>query len=262
MLISHEVPLSLLDVSKNFNDYDYCLLHLTYEKDAYKSYYINASKNGRKVLLDNSLFELGDALSSEALAEGVLTIKPTWYVVPDALNNAATTIDRFEEFKRHYSNLPGLAIGVVQGKSLPELVECYRYMSTYADKIAIPFDSVGFECFSSAANALDRWCEGRQHFIEFLVENDIWDNHKPHHLLGCSYAKEFKNPLYKKISIESVDTSNPIVAAISGYLYNGTDGLDHKPSIKLCELIDQPCTDQLLERVLYNTKMFRCMCNG
>ena len=63
MLVSHEVPISLLKYSQNFNDYDYCLLHLTYDHQEYKNYYIDAIKKGRKVLLDNSLFELGDSLS-------------------------------------------------------------------------------------------------------------------------------------------------------------------------------------------------------
>ena len=38
MQISHEVPISLLKKSKDFNDYDYCLLHLL-EKPEYKKYY-------------------------------------------------------------------------------------------------------------------------------------------------------------------------------------------------------------------------------
>ena len=50
MLVSHEVPISLLKYSQNFNDYDYCLLHLTYDHQEYKNYYIDAIKKGRKVL--------------------------------------------------------------------------------------------------------------------------------------------------------------------------------------------------------------------
>ena len=38
MQISHEVPIALLKKSKDFNDYDYCLLHLL-EKPEYKKYY-------------------------------------------------------------------------------------------------------------------------------------------------------------------------------------------------------------------------------
>jgi len=97
MLISHEVPIPLLEKSKEFNDYDYALLHLVLKDEEYKNYYINAQKSGRKVLLDNSLFELGDAMAPEKLVEGINLIKPEWYVVPDALNDADTTMERFDE---------------------------------------------------------------------------------------------------------------------------------------------------------------------
>lgn len=75
MQISHEVPISLLKKSKDFNDYDYCLLHLL-EKPEYKKYYKEAAKEGRKVLLDNSLFELGDAMDPKTLCKATNEIKP------------------------------------------------------------------------------------------------------------------------------------------------------------------------------------------
>ena len=101
MQISHEVPISLLKKSKDFNDYDYCLLHLL-EKPEYKKYYKEAAKEGRKVLLDNSLFELGDAMDPKTLCKATNEIKPYWYVVPDCLNDMQTTIDRFEDWKKNY----------------------------------------------------------------------------------------------------------------------------------------------------------------
>lgn len=40
MLVSHEVPLSLLEKSRSFNDYDYALVHLLEIYPAYKQFYI------------------------------------------------------------------------------------------------------------------------------------------------------------------------------------------------------------------------------
>lgn len=260
MIISHEVPVSLLEESKKFNDYDYCLLHLTYENKKYKDFYINSVKEGRKVLLDNSLFELGDSLTDEQLAKGVLDIKPTWYVVPDCLDNKDITIQRFESFIKKYPNLPGLKIGVVQGSTLDELIGCYKYMSKKADKIAIPFDSKGFnDLYNKSKDPLENQCLGRQEFITYLVDKGIWNNNKPHHLLGCSYAKEFAYGLYKIISIESIDTSNPIVAAIHKLKYDNL-GLSVKPSTKLCDLIDVKLKFRQKWLVNYNTKMFKDIC--
>lgn len=261
MLISHEVPLSLLEESKLLNDYDYCLLHLTYEYPDYKDYYINSIKSGRQVLLDNSLFELGDALTNDQLAQGVIEIKPTWYVVPDCLNNKNVTIDRFEKFKRDYGKLPGMSIGVVQGSTLLELVECYQFMSKNADKIAIPFDSRGFDYFSEDIDNLKKWCEGRQLFIKYLVDNNFWNNSKPHHLLGCSLAREFRNPLYRKINIETIDTSNPVVAAIN-YLKYEEDGLNCKPVVKLCNLIDYKLSPLQHKLLNHNINVFKDICHA
>lgn len=256
--VSHEVPISLLEQSKSFNDYDYCLLHLTSIPE-YRSYYKKAIQEGREVLLDNSLFELGDSLTVEDVREGVLDINPTWVVVPDCLNNYMITVDRFKEWEDKCSDLNVLTIGVVQGSSLEEAVECYRFMSEHADKIAIPFDSVYFETLYPSESKLTSWCWGRQLFIQYLVDNQIWNNDKPHHLLGCSYAFEFSYSLYKKISIESIDTSNPVVAAIKNLKYSET-GLDSKPSIKLCDLINEELTPEQLSLVRYNTSIFKKIC--
>ena len=263
MLISHEVPISLLKLSKVFNDYDYCLLHLNYQYPEYRDFYKNTT---RRVLLDNSLFELGDALTNEQLAQGVLDIKPTWYVVPDCLNDVWTTIDRFEAFTKDYRDLPGKAIGVVQGKTLDDLRYCYQYMARnrFVDKIAIPFDSAAFaEYFPESTSTLVNWCYGRQAFIRELVRDGIFAKDKPHHLLGCSLAREFSCDLYKELPIESVDTSNPVVAAICNRRYEDIDGLSDKPSVKLCELIDSTISegDPRYDTLLYNVKTFRRICN-
>lgn len=260
MLISHEVPIELLEKSLEFNDYDYCLLHLTFNNDKYTNFYINNSNNGRKILLDNSLFELGDSLSQEAMIEGIKRIKPTWYVVPDCLNNKEETIRRFEQWKKTAGNLCGLKIGVVQGSTIEELIDCYKYMSKNADKIAIPFDSKAFEIYKED-NVLKTWCEGRKNFIKLLVDKGLWNNEKPHHLLGCSLAEEFSEPLYRSISIESIDTSNPVVTGCLEIKY-GDKGLSYKPSIKLCELIDLKLNSSQVKCILHNVRIFRKLTEG
>ena len=261
MLISHEIPISMLEDSKQFNDYDYCLLHLTYEYPEYKQYYIDSAKAGRLTILDNSVFELQDALTNEQLAQGVLDIKPTQYIIPDCLDNKDVTIQRFASFVKNYSDVPGVKIGVVQGSTVEELTGCYEYMSKHADKIGISFDSKAYDELVASEDRLTRWSRGRQMFIQKLVDEGIWNNDKPHHLLGCSYAREFNYPLYRKISIESCDTSNPVVAGLFGFQY-GENGLDTKPSIKLCELIGVKPTAEQLSTILYNVKQFRRICNG
>lgn len=58
-------------------------------------------------------------------------------------------------------------------------------------------------------------------------------------------------------SIRSVDTSNPVVAALHNLRYNGDLGLKIKPSTKLADLIDSDVTDEQMDLVDYNTRAFK-----
>lgn len=268
MLISHEVPLALMEESRKFNDYDYCLLHLTYKYPEYKKFYQDSIASGRKVLLDNSLFELGDALSSDQLIQGINEIKPTWYVVPDCWENSKITQQRFLDFKPYIKDLPGKDIGVAQGYTWEDLVECYCFMKEHASKIALPF---GIHAYIDVYDRImgqkgdiypgvhinDKLYNGRKLFIQGLMDKGIWAYDKPHHLLGCIYASEFGYHAYKHPSIESCDTSNPIVAGLIGLEYDRYSGLNIKPLIKMNDLMELPISKAQRDCIEYNLKVFR-----
>lgn len=258
MKVSHEVPLCLLEESRSFNDYDYALLHLILSDTQYRDFYIQSVKDGREVLLDNSLFELGDAMAPEKLQEGVTIVKPEWYVVPDALNDSDLTIERFESWRTTFGRrTPGKTIGVVQGATWMDQVACYSYMSKYADKIALPCIMAapylkGFEHCTREEKSM----YGRQSFIAYLMATGLWNYNKPHHLLGCTLPQEFSYPLYKDKSFDSLDTSNPIMAGIENTRYaNGV--LLAKPKTKLDSVLKSTLTDEQLNCIRYNVQWFR-----
>jgi hypothetical protein len=152
---------------------------------------------------------------------------------------------------------PVVRIGVVQGKTYNELSECYKYMSSKADYIALSFDLSYYEYTGTGATKLERQCTGRQRLVKQLIVDGFWNHNKPHHLLGCSLAREFKFYTQNNIkSIYSCDTSNPVVAAIKGYRYSGEFGLNFKPQQKLHELIDYEMSDDQLDDMHYNIKQF------
>ena len=133
-------------------------------------------------------------------------------------------------------------------------------MSDKADYIAISFDFSYYQITGNGDTKLERFTYGRQHLIDRLVEEGIWNFRKPHHLLGASLAREFAH-YPGKYNIRSIDTSNPVVAGLLGYRYNGDLGLTHKPSQLLADLITaQPNEDQV-EDIMYNTKMFKQIVN-
>ena len=76
MIISHEVPKCFLTESLKFNDYDYCLPHLLDENDDYKNYFKYAKEQGRYIIMDNSLHELGKAYNYDRLRYWVTELQP------------------------------------------------------------------------------------------------------------------------------------------------------------------------------------------
>ena len=264
--VSHESPIALLPESVEYNDYQYCLVHLMEEQEEYKEWFLEKYRakvpNG-EILLDNSIFELKEAFDADKYAVWCEKIKPNYYIVPDVLENGPATMGQFSAFRANYGDLPGARIGAVQGETWSEVVECYRFMRNNADYVAISFDfsmyhvtGISHVCDNNAK--LKRQATGRQNLVKRLIDEGEWDWSKPHHLLGASLATEFKwyvdNNIY---NIRSLDTSNPVVAGLLGYTYNGDFGLDHKPSQLLADLIGAQPDEDAVDRILYNTSQFK-----
>jgi hypothetical protein len=285
MLISHETPISMLDVSRYYNDYDYCLVHLLPEFSEYRDFYFASVQQGRRVLLDNSIFELGEAYDSEKFAEWIAHLRPTEYIIPDKLEDTQGTILSFSAFKENYSNLPGMCIGVVQGKDFKELKECYLFLSSKVNKLAISFDysyylnlendndyKALYKKIQETLNIEDvhlqsKWCRyaiGRVTTLYKLYAGGVFDVSKKHHLLGCSVPWEFKmlnllpNNLIK--SIETIDTSNPIVAGLLSKRYKDSYGLLEKWSCKLVDYINSEVTPKQIIDIQHNINVFRSFC--
>ncbi len=257
--ISHESPIALLEQSREYNDYDYALVHLLDTYPEYKEFFLESKKLGRHILLDNSIFELGTAFDADEFAEKIIEIQPDEYIVPDVLEDSSRTIDQFLQWQKKYNSLPGKKIGVIQGKTLNEVIECYKFMALYADKIAISFDYSLYNYIGNSVSAnQNKWeffMTGRQRLVSILINYGIWCN-KPHHLLGASLPREFL--YYNQIgNIESVDTSNPIVHGLHNVRYKLEYGLGNKISTKLADLIEAKPTADQYEDIMWNINVFK-----
>jgi hypothetical protein len=267
MLISHESPISMLSQSRTYNDYDYALVHLFDTHPEYYNFFKASLASNREVLLDNSIFELKHSFEPTKYSKYIEELKPTYFIVPDVLEDAYATIESYGQFVKSFNGLPGLKIGAVQGSTYQEIVECYKYMSEHADYIAISFDFSWYQQIGVSQSKLphtaklERMCTGRQKLIDMLMKDNYWNYKKPHHLLGCSLAREFS--AYTSIkSIRSVDTSNPIVAAIHNLPYVTGIGLYSKPSTLLADLIDVNLDSDQIDLLHSNVKKFKQICNG
>ena len=258
--IAHESPTAIFDDVQAKTDYDYALVHLLEENEEYLNHFKTAiQKKGREVILDNSIFELEEAFDAEKFAYWVEKIRPTWYIVPDALENSLLTMTQMENWNNTYKGLPGKKIGVVQGQTYQAIVDCYKYMDYVADvdMIAISFDYSYYTVSISHPNKYVSWMLGRVKLLGDLLKHGIINKNKPHHLLGCGLPQEFS--FYKHSDynwLYSLDTSNPIVHALKGIKYE-QDGLWSKESQKLYELIEYPVDKIDMNLVKYNINKFR-----
>jgi len=264
MKISHESPLCLLDRSRSYNDYDYALVHLFETEPTYLQFFKDSLAQGRTVLLDNSIFELGTAFDSDKFAHWIKELKPTEYIIPDVLEDTLGTMDNALDWKEKYSNLPGKTIGVVQGKSYEDLVQCYDYLDNVigVDKIAISFDYSYYLEVCPHPNKWMGYALGRVQTLTRLLNDGVINTEKPHHLLGCALPIEFMFYREGFKWLDSLDTSSPIVHALLDFGYE-PGGLVSKKSIKLIELLNTPEPSvAAMYTINHNIKYFRSYVHG
>lgn len=262
MNIFHEAPISIFDKIQEVTDGDYALVHLFEESEEYLNKFYKAKKRDREIILDNSIFELGHAFDKDRFIYWVEDLNPTSYIIPDVLENAEQTVKNVKEWSFRSDSK---SIGVVQGKSIEEVVWCYNEIEPLVDKVAISFDYSFFideDMNGKLPTKYHHYMYGRDALLCYMLNiAQCINENKPHHLLGCGLPQEFN--VYRDYSwIESVDTSNPVVAGIKGIRYNGPNGLEDKPTEKLFTLINSEPTKKDLELILYNIECFRYIVKG
>lgn len=259
--IAHEAPLSIFNHVQEVTDYDYALVHLFEESEEYWAKFKRAKEKGREIILDNSIFELGEAFNSEKYREWIEKLLPDYYIIPDVLEDAEGTVARL----LNWEPVAGCkTIGVVQGRSLEDIIWCYEEVEPRVDKVAFSFDYSFFvdeNINGKLPTVYHHYMYGRDALLHHLLHTGIINTQKPHHLLGCGLPQEFSS--YRDFTwLDSIDTSNPVVAGLKGMRYKGENGLEDKPSQKLFTMINQEVDDGTLEKVLYNIECFRAICNG
>jgi len=254
--VSHELPLCLID--KVQFDYEYCLPHLMDQYEEYKQFFLKSKAEGRYILLDNSLHELGKPYSDDRLFYWLNNLKPQEFFVPDFWENKTRSIVSAKKWIQHQINFPNTTfIAVVQAKSFVEAWECYNiYKDLGYTKIAFSYgasyysDQVSHHPNKDLGKAL-----GRIGVISRMFEMGIIKKSDRIHLLGCAVPQEFG--WYKDFPfIESIDTSNPIMATIDEIAYSES-GLYIKPKTNMnsCFEISEDKIDFNL--LSHNISMFK-----
>jgi hypothetical protein len=187
-------------------------------------------------------------------------LHPDEFIVPDVWEDMEASIKNAAEWIRIALPPNILKVAVVQAKSIREAAECYfKYKTLGYKKIAFSYGAAYYKEHFPHPTPAVATAVGRVSVISKLYKEGIIKDTDNVHLLGCAIPQEFAH--YRNMPfITTIDTSNPIMAAIEGTLYEPY-GLDQKPKTKIDDVIDSKIDKVQFGKVIMNTKYFRTI-NG
>lgn len=260
MKVSHELPLCLLDKSKELNDYDFCLPTYWFKSDEYKQYFLKAKAEGRYIIADNGLFE-GDSFTQQQLIDFVNELQPDVFVVPDVWNDASQSYRN----AKYWFNV--LKTQLPSKTELMAVIQCTDYFigaslyREYTDlgikHIAFNHSSTAYQEFFPHENLSVSKMMGRIYFINRLNASGIINPHIHHHLLGCAIPDEFKYYGKGYEFIKTLDTSNPVVWGCKGVSYSENITSVEKPKEKIEEFFHESLDSKTIELIFNNIKTFK-----
>ena len=254
--VSHEVPKCLLKASLEFNDYQYCLPHLLDQDTAYRKHFYDFKKSGGYIIMDNSLHELGEAYDHERLMFWVNELEPDEFIVPDVWMDIDATLKNAEEWIKLKYPSNTTPVAVVQSRSFKDAEECYLALKKLGyKKIAFSYGADWYMDKFHGIHIDKAKMMGRISAVKQMFYNGTIKKDDRVHLLGCSLPQEFG--WYENCSyIESIDTSNPIMAALEGIGYDEF-GLLTKPKANMNDYFYIDIKDVNLKLVLHNVETFK-----
>jgi hypothetical protein len=259
ILVSHEVPFCLLDNSLKFNDYQYALVHLLESNEQYRNHFLKCKEDGVEIYLDNSLHELGYAMDDEILIKWMNILEPSTFFIPDVWEDSSSSIENAIRWANIEVPSSTTKCAVVQANSISDAQHCVNsYIDLGYKKIAFSYGASYYNEICPHPNKDFGKAMGR-----FMAVNSM-KNHFPPlgisvHLLGTAWPAEFG--MYKGMDfIESIDTSNPIMATLGEMVYSNM-GLSTKPIANMNKYQDISYDFVNLDLLEYNVYKFKQM-NG
>ena len=225
------LPIAYINKIDRSYDSQICMLlaHQALKSAKYLKIYKKRQKEGGYLILDNSAYEFGKAISNDLLFNVIKVAQPDEFVLPDAICDFKTTIKLTSNFLEKYNNEGKIKLmAVPQGKTIDEYIECYKYFSTNT-----LIDTIGLA--SKSTELLPRindYISGRHYVLETLIAKGLICK-KPHHLLGLGDSGHHELKVLKQYTfIRSCDSSAAYIHAKNGLVFND------KSYTKISEKID------------------------
>ena len=217
---------------------------------------VQAKNIARYIIMDNSLHELGEAYDSDRLMYWINKLEPDEFIVPDVWEDYAASVRNAKQWATVEMPANTTKVAVVQAKSYHEAVLCTQAYKDFGyKKIAYSYGASYYNDICPHPNKDLGKAIGRYMVIYELYKQNVLSMFDRVHLLGTASPIEFG--MYKNIDcIESIDTSNPIMAAIGEMPYTKM-GLHMKPLANMNKYQDMSKDFVNEDLVEYNVEMFR-----
>ncbi len=206
--------------------------------------------------MDNSLHELGEAYNTSRLFLWIDEIKPDEFIVPDVWEDYAASIRNAKQWSKVQLPEGVTKVAVVQAKSIYEAGLCVQaYRDLGYKKIAFSYGAEYYHEVCPHPNKDLGKAIGRFMAISTLYKNKTLTDFDRVHLLGTASPIEFG--MYSNFKfIESIDTSNPVMAGIEKRVYHQL-GISPKPKANMNKY--QDVSEDFIETELieYNVRKFR-----
>lgn len=223
MHIALITPTSLLKHLCLTSKVQMCLAHQVLADEVYAEFYCSAKTAGQFVLMDNSLWELKEALSPEILYRASSMVNPDELIIPDVFRDGPATIEsfgRFMEVSSSWNHRPWKRnMVVVHGEDREEWLECFDYFSNEPEAHTLALPKVLDEMWKPG---------GRLGAVEFIERTGRVNPTKQYHCLGI-----WEDPIEVLLLaahswVRSLDTALPIHAGMQGVRFHPELGLSRR----------------------------------
>lgn len=229
MHIAHIVPTKELHTLKDNNQKYYMLLAQELIRDMnYFMFHYKEIGDAYKIL-DNGAYE-GSCLSIWQLLSLGKSVQADDIVLPDVLFDAEATLSLAREatnyIKEHKSELSHNYMFVVQGKTIKEMIHCYK--QAFLSGVCINIIGIPKHASKLSANARGEIIQG---ILDFHSEEDIPNKELIFHLLGCAETPLELGLLNMRYGeyIRSCDTALAYVYARNDMYVNEDDRPENDP---------------------------------
>lgn len=190
------------------------------QADEYMKFSSTESKNGSFIMIDNSAYELKEPYSPDKLIDLATAAKAHAIVLPDyPFQHSSLTIEAAENFAPIFkaAGFKNFFVPQSQTGDVDDWLAAYEWASTNP-----LIDIIGI----SILGVPNAWSDIEPAYARVIAMNELkmrglFNPNKHHHFLGLNAGPALEIPTLLRMGVlDTVDSSGPIFAGISGHRYS------------------------------------------